>query len=43
MRRFLAVLLIAFSAAVSSVRAGDSATGYDVLAVIDHGDTIPFE
>ncbi len=43
MRQFLAVLLIAFSAAVSSVRAGDSATGYDVLAVIDHGDTIPFE
>lgn len=43
MRRFFAILFIICSAAVSSVRAGDAATGYDVLAVIDRGDTIPFE
>lgn len=43
MRRFFAIVLLALVAAVSSARAGDAATGYDVLAVIDHGDTIPFE
>lgn len=43
MRRFFAILFITLAAAFSSARAGDAATGYDVLAVIDHGDTIPFE